>query len=140
MSAPVEKEARAAQARIAADLARIGFVLPGTITERMRRCGKPNCHCAKDPDALHGPYIQWARYRPWFDDAHQLRELLSRLEALSLEAISQTEGWGPKADREVRNAGLSVGKTFSFQQYSLDWASLSSSVVELSGCKQRPHQ
>lgn len=115
MSAPVEKEARAAQARITEDLAKIGFVLPGTITERMRRCGKPNCHCAKDPDALHGPYIQWtrtvagktvtkqltadqwARYRPWFNDARQLRELLSRLEALSLDAISQAEGWGAKS-------------------------------------------
>lgn len=114
MTATVTDDERAAQARIAAALAQLGFVLPGTITERMRRCGKPNCHCAHDPAALHGPYIQWtrtaggktvtkqltadqwARYRPWFDDARQLRELLSALEALSLDAIHQAEGWGAK--------------------------------------------
>lgn len=116
MTTPVtDDDARAVQARIAEGLAQIGFVLPGTITERMRRCGKPNCRCAKDPAALHGPYIQWTRtvsgktvtkqltadqwtrYRPWFDDARQLRQLLSRLEAVSLEAISQAEGWGAKS-------------------------------------------
>lgn len=108
-------DALATQQHIATRLAQIGFVLPGTITERMRRCGKPNCRCAQDPAALHGPYIQWtrtvggktvtkqltakqwARYQPWFDDARQLRQLLSRLEAVSLDAISQAEGWGAKS-------------------------------------------
>lgn len=115
MTTPViSEETRAAAQRIAAVLAQIDFVLPGTITQRMRRCGKPNCRCAQDPQALHGPYIQWtrtvggktvtkqlsakqlARYRPWFDNTRQLRELLGALEALSLEAISQAEGWGTK--------------------------------------------
>lgn len=113
-STSVGEDAGVAQQQIAARLARIGFVLPGTITERMRRCGKPNCRCAQDPAALHGPYIQWtrtvdgktvtkqltadqwARYRPWFDNARQLRELYSALEALSLDAIRQAEGWGAK--------------------------------------------
>lgn len=108
------EDARAAQAGITARLAEIGFVLPGTITERMRRCGKPNCHCAQDPTALHGPYIQWTRtvdgktvtkqltadqwtrYQPWFDNARKLRELLTRLEAVSLDAINHAEGWGGK--------------------------------------------
>ncbi|MGH9285040.1 MAG: DUF6788 family protein [Acidimicrobiales bacterium] len=115
MTAPATgDDARAAQARIAARLAQIGFALPGTITERMRRCGKPNCRCARDPAALHGPYIQWtrtvtgktvtkqlnadqwARYQPWFDNARELRELLTRLEAISLDVITHTEGWGAK--------------------------------------------
>lgn len=115
ISGPHTEQARQAQARIAEGLAQIGFVLPGTITERMKRCGKPNCRCANDPAALHGPYIQWtrtvdgktltkqltteqwARYRSWFDDARQLRQLLSRLEAVSLDAIHQAEGWGAKS-------------------------------------------
>jgi len=25
----------------------------------MMKCGKPNCRCAKDPDARHGPYFEW---------------------------------------------------------------------------------
>lgn len=104
-----------AQARIATGLSRIGFVLPGTITERMKRCGKPNCHCATDPAALHGPYIQWTRnvagktvtkqltaeqwtrYQSWFDNSRHLRELLNQLEALSLNTIHQAEGWGTKS-------------------------------------------
>lgn len=102
-----------AQQRIAARLAQAGFALPGTITRRMMRCGKPGCRCKHDPPQLHGPYIQWtrtvhgktvtkllsedqlARYQPWFDNARQLRELLTQLEALSIEAITKAEGWGP---------------------------------------------
>lgn len=26
----------------------------GSIVERLRRCGRPNCACAGDPDARHG--------------------------------------------------------------------------------------
>ena len=33
----------------------------GTLSKRMRPCGKPNCRCATDPNALHGPYYEWSR-------------------------------------------------------------------------------
>jgi hypothetical protein len=36
----------------------VDLVCPGTISRRMRRCGKP-CRCATDPKALHGPYYEW---------------------------------------------------------------------------------
>jgi hypothetical protein len=29
-------------------------LMRGTIVERLRRCGKPTCACAKDPSARHG--------------------------------------------------------------------------------------
>jgi len=29
-------------------------LMRGSIVGRLRRCGKPNCACAKDPDARHG--------------------------------------------------------------------------------------
>lgn len=29
-------------------------LMRGGIVERLRRCGRPNCACAKDPDARHG--------------------------------------------------------------------------------------
>jgi hypothetical protein len=35
---------------------------------------------------------QEQRYRPWFDNARRLRELLTGLENLSLEAFEQAEG------------------------------------------------
>ena len=38
------------------------LVCAGTLSRRMRRCGKPNCRCARDPVALHGPYYEWTRW------------------------------------------------------------------------------
>ena len=103
----------AAQARavIQAALGQIGFTLPGTITIRRARCGKPRCACAADPPGLHGPYIQWTRtvhgktvtrlltpaqyqaYAPWFANTRQLRELAAELHALSLAEMARAEGW-----------------------------------------------
>lgn len=94
-----------------AQLADIGFVLPGTINVAMNRCGKPNCACHATPPRLHGPYITWtrkvagktvtrrltpeqlARYRPWFENRRHLRELVAELEELSLKTAEQAEGW-----------------------------------------------
>ncbi len=90
---------------------KIGFCLPGSITIRRARCGKPCCACAADPPALHGPYIQWTRtvrgktvtrlltpaqyqaYAPWFASARRLRALTAELETLSLEEMARAEGW-----------------------------------------------
>jgi len=98
---------------LAAELAEIGFALPGTINVAMNRCGKPNCACKADPPKLHGPYVTWTRkvegktvtrrlsaeqlerYRPWFENRKRVRELVSELEALSLEIAEQAEGWAP---------------------------------------------
>ena len=98
---------------LAAELAEIGFALPGTINVAMNRCGKPNCACKADPPKLHGPYVTWTRkvegktvtrrlsaeqlerYRPWFENRRRLRELTAELEALSLEVAEQAEGWPP---------------------------------------------
>ena len=109
-SEPTAAERRTQQA-IAARLADVGFALPGTLLERRMRCGKPNCRCTADPPRLHGPYHQWtrkvdgttltrnltddqlARYRPWFDNAQRLRQLLAELEALTLRIAQRAEGW-----------------------------------------------
>ncbi len=41
--------------KLIAELAQIGEMRPGSLVERFRKCGKPNCHCA-EPGALgHGP-------------------------------------------------------------------------------------
>src|SRR5580704_14477388 len=110
---PSADQASADQARAAiqAALSQIGFCLPGTITIRHARCGKPRCACAADPPALHGPYIQWTRtvngktitrlltpaqhkaYAPWFANARRLRALTAELEALSLAEMARAEDW-----------------------------------------------
>ncbi|MGD1102397.1 MAG: DUF6788 family protein [Terriglobia bacterium] len=38
-----------------ARLAQIGEMRPGSLVERYRKCGKPNCHCARRGDRGHGP-------------------------------------------------------------------------------------
>jgi hypothetical protein len=100
-------------AAIAAEIARLAgsFALPGTVADRLTRCGHPNCRCHADPPQLHGPYHQWTRkkngktatklltddqladYAPWFDNHKRLRELIAELEALSLAITDNDPRW-----------------------------------------------
>jgi hypothetical protein len=107
------QQAKAARlaAEIAARLAGISFALPGTVADRMTRCGYANCRCHADPPQLHGPYHQWTRkkdgktatriltddqladYQPWFDNHRRLRALIAELEALSLDIAEADPRW-----------------------------------------------
>ena len=98
-------------APLQAQFAEVGFALPGTINVAMNRCGKPNCACHQNPPKLHGPYITWTRkvsgktitrrltpeqlerYKPWFENDRRLRQLTKELQALSLQAAEDAEGW-----------------------------------------------
>ena len=40
---------------------RMDFLASGTLHIRTKVCGKPNCRCANDPEARHGPYYEWSR-------------------------------------------------------------------------------
>ena len=111
MPAADDHSADQARAQIQAALGQIGHALPGSITIRRTRCGKPRCACKADPPALHGPYIQWTRtangktvtrlltpaqyqaYAPWFANARQLRALTAELETLSLAEMARAEDW-----------------------------------------------
>jgi hypothetical protein len=42
------------------EFAGIGLICSGTLLERTKTCGKPNCRCATDPQARHGPYYEWS--------------------------------------------------------------------------------
>jgi hypothetical protein len=94
-----------------AEIAELGFCLPGSLVARTSRCGNANCRCHREPDRLHGPYLSWTRkingktvtrnlnaiqaerYRPWFDNARRLRELTNELETLSARIAATAEGW-----------------------------------------------
>ncbi len=96
-------------------LAEIDGLLPGSVIVRHMRCGKPRCACKADPPVLHGPYIQWTRtvggetvtrflseeqlgrYQPWFDNARRLKDLVAKLEIVSLQALETAEGPSPRA-------------------------------------------
>jgi hypothetical protein len=112
---PTARHRRARQRLTAAITALLdddqAFALPGSITQRYTRCGKPTCRCKADPPQLHGPYLQWTRtehgktvtrllsleqadrYRSWIDNTRRLRELLRKLEDLSVQTAEHDEGW-----------------------------------------------
>lgn len=47
--------------QIRREIMEVDLVCPGTLSQRYNTCGKPNCRCAQDPDARHGPYYDWTR-------------------------------------------------------------------------------
>ena len=42
-------------------LAQTGYICTGSVATVYRKCGKPTCVCARDEEALHGPYNTWTR-------------------------------------------------------------------------------
>jgi hypothetical protein len=89
--------------QIQAELGQIGIALPGSLTTRTTRCQRAGCHCHADPPVLHGPYPTWTRkagarsitktltaedaerLRPYFAAHRRLRQLITELEAVSIE-------------------------------------------------------
>lgn len=104
LSAQQRLEARQI-AKELAKIARSGRVLPGSLSRQLTHCGRPGCRCMADPPRLHGPYWHWTRkvakktvgrwlskeqaddYQTWLDNSRRLKELVSRLESLGVEAI-----------------------------------------------------
>ena len=99
---------------ILAEIAQLGYCLPGSVVDRTSRCGTPSCRCHTDPGFRHGPYRSWTRkvagktvtrrlsddqlerYQPWFDNDRRLRALIAELEQLSVDQADQAEGWAAK--------------------------------------------
>jgi hypothetical protein len=55
------QHARAAEiaAEITARLADVNFALPGTLADRMTRCGHPGCRCRADPPVERRSGFPW---------------------------------------------------------------------------------
>lgn len=106
---------------LAAELAKIGFIIPGSLVARRTSCGKPGCRCQGDPPRRHGPYWQWSRaiagktisrrlteaeadlYREWIANRHHLEEIISQMEDISAAAARMLV---PQADTtEPRRRG-----------------------------------
>lgn len=115
MGKPAQGPPFAATRRALAEaLAEIDGLLPGSVVVRLMRCGKRNCACKADPPILHGPYTQWtrtvrgktvtkfltdeqlARYQPWFDNSRRLKDLVAKLEIVSLQAIQTADQFTDK--------------------------------------------
>jgi len=64
MSPAEGKDSSAARRRIEeirSQIESMNLVCSGTLLKRTKTCGKPNCRCATDPEARHGPYHEWSR-------------------------------------------------------------------------------
>ena len=77
--------------QIAQEIAALGPILPGTLSERYLTCRSSGCHCHDEEPELHGPYWYWTRkvdqktvskllsaeqvpeYTQWFANRHRLR-------------------------------------------------------------------
>ncbi len=89
---------------LAAQVADLGFISPGSLVVRTTSCGKPGCRCQADPPQRHGPYYQWSRavagktfsrrldeheaelYRGWIANRRALEQIITRMEDLSAAA------------------------------------------------------
>lgn len=90
--------------RLAAQVADIGFISPGSLVRRYTSCGNPNCRCGADPPQPHGPYWQWSRavggktvtrrvsdeqvplYQDWIANRRRLRKIIADIERVSCQA------------------------------------------------------
>jgi hypothetical protein len=54
------REVREKITEIQRTLAAMEYVSSGTLLKRTKVCGNPQCRCAKEPAARHGPYYEWS--------------------------------------------------------------------------------
>lgn len=107
MARPTTERLAAYQARyakLAGELADVGFIAAGSITHRYTRCASPGCRCNADPPQPHGPYYQWTAkvngktvtrrltqdearlYQEWIANDRQLRALITKMRQVAAKA------------------------------------------------------
>lgn len=89
---------------LAAELADLGYIAAGSITQRSTRCGTPSCRCHADPPQLHGPYWQWTAkvngktvtrrlsaeeaelYQEWIANDRRMRRVIQQMRQVAEKA------------------------------------------------------
>jgi len=89
---------------LAARLAGLGYLSPGSLVRRYTYCGKAGCRCQASPPRPHGPYYQLtrkiagktitrrltgdqaARYTEWISNQRELRRTIAEMEEISQRA------------------------------------------------------
>jgi hypothetical protein len=61
MTKPSLPELEAQRDRLYVQLSRVGDFRRGSVSENWRKCGKPNCACARPGHPGHGPRFLWTR-------------------------------------------------------------------------------
>jgi uncharacterized protein DUF6788 len=124
----------AERARLYAELSGTGDFRRGTLRAVFRKCGKPNCRCARPGDPGHGPQWNWVRWAggktvtahprpgPELEKARResaqwerFRELTSRIEAVNEAICDARPGSGdpgaPAPDPEGQKRGSSARRS-----------------------------
>jgi hypothetical protein len=85
MKKSLKQRIRKQTADIRKAIGAMDYLSSGTLITRTKVCGRPNCRCATDPDARHGPYYEWNRRK----DGRLIHRILTREQAELVErAIS----------------------------------------------------
>lgn len=97
-----------------AQVQNLGFVVVGSLQERLLKCGKPGCACHVSAQKRHGPYYHWTRkvnaktinvvltadeaslFRNCIENSRTLDRIVQQMRELSSRAASLTTG-RPKA-------------------------------------------
>ena len=61
MAEPSLPDLQAERDRLYAQLSMVGDFRRGSVSENWRKCGKPNCACARPGHPGHGPRFLWTR-------------------------------------------------------------------------------
>jgi hypothetical protein len=93
-------------------ISQMDFVASGTIHKRTKVCGRPNCRCANDPTARHGPYYEWSRRQ----DGRLVHSVITPAQAelftqaiQNYREIQQLLGlWERETAKEVLNPGEEI--------------------------------
>jgi hypothetical protein len=98
------------RAKLLAELSHLRDLRPGCITGIVRRCGKPNCHCAQSGDPGHGPTLR-----------------------LTYKAEGKTIGEALPTPAAVSKAEREIGEFRRYQQISRDFIDVNEKI-----CRLRP--
>jgi len=101
--------ARERIAQIRQELGAIELLCSGTLLKRMKTCGSPNCRCAQDPSARHGPYYEWGHMHAGklvhrlvsAEQAEVLRQAIANYRRLK----KLLRGWETETERLIDAAG-----------------------------------
>ena len=114
---------RAAMARICAlqaELSALGLLCAGTLSKRMKKCGRSYCRCHVDVAARHGPYFEWTRIvkgrftntllsaeeanrlAPAIKNMREARRLMRAWERVSIAALQSPRRRKPKKGSHLR--------------------------------------
>src|SRR3974390_2716514 len=113
----------------------LGDFRPGSICAVSRRCGRPNCHCAKPNDPGHDPQVRltrkiegktvaesfptpaaWRKAQSEIDEYHHFQQLCAELiqvneKICQQRTIESDSGWTPEEKkRRLRSIRKSRGK------------------------------